>query len=97
MIVRSIILAAAIASSTAATAQEATIRYRAYELGTSEGREAIAQRVKKAVRNACRNSSYPGMAGRCRGELSSELLSKIGNEEVAAVYNHRPVRLASRD
>ncbi|MFD1613419.1 UrcA family protein [Sphingomonas tabacisoli] len=97
MIVRSIVFAAAIVASTAASAQQATIRYRPYELTSSEGRHTIADRVKLAVRNACRNEPWMSTVRKCRGELSSQLLSKIGNADVAAAYNGQPVQVASRD
>lgn len=97
MIVRSTVFAVAVLLSTAAHAQEATIRYRPYELASSEGRQAIVDRVKLAVRNACRSSIWMTTARKCRNELSSELLTKIGNAEVAALYGGKPVRVASRD
>jgi UrcA family protein len=97
MFVRSILFAAAIVSGGAASAQEASIRYRPYELASAEGRQAIAERVKIAVRGACRSNPWMTTVRKCRDTLSSEMLSKIGNAEVAALYGGKPVRVASRD
>lgn len=96
MFVRTITIALALFTSTAAAAQEATIRYRPFELASAEGRQAVANRVHAAVRQACRTGNWASTQYRCRKALSTEMLLKIGNTDVAARYNGRPVQLASR-
>lgn len=97
MLIRSTLFAAAVMASGIASAQEATIRYRAYELASVGGRQAVADRVHKAVHRACRNGVWFSTEHRCRKSLSSDMLQKIGNADVAARYSGQPVQLASRN
>lgn len=97
MFVRSLTIALALFTSTAAAAQEATIRYRSYELASAEGRQAVADRLQTSVRRACRDTILRSTQKRCRAVLSTQMLGKIGNADVTARYNGDGVRLASRN
>ena len=87
MFIRTALIAAALIIPAAAQADvSAKVAYRPSELSTSAGRRAVAVRIKRSVNGACWGTGSLMEEADCRRIISADMLSKIGNAQLAAAY-----------
>ncbi|MCJ8158456.1 UrcA family protein [Sphingomonas sp. LaA6.9] len=92
----------AVLAAPSASAQEIKFAYRQYELQTPDGTRNVYKRMIKQVRNTCSQFGATALdrsmtRGACVKDLSDQLVSKIGDAQLAALHENRSdTRIASR-
>lgn len=86
----------AVTAASPASAQTAQITYRAAELRSSEGTQAVYDRITASARKACNQGVYHSTNKRCRRDLVGMLVGKIANPTMVALHEGKPTQLASR-
>lgn len=102
---RVIVVAAMLAGLVAAQAgpaqaQDASIRYRGFELQTQDGTQAVLARIEAAAKRACgRGPTLAEIKERkpCIADLTGQMVGRADNRMLTALWSGRSdIQLASR-